>query len=68
MFSWLSNNISAYPKTLSLKMYAHVKSLTERPRFELELTDHPLSQEFHKGITPQRVKEIMTEQLQGNEL
>jgi hypothetical protein len=40
-------------------MFAHLEEPPERPTFELELTDHPLSQEYHHGITPERVKEIM---------
>jgi len=63
MFSWLSNNIDEYPETLNLKMYAHIQELTQRPLFELEPTDHPLSQEYHHGITPERVKEIMKRRL-----
>ena len=61
MFSWLSNNIVEYEEdTLSLKMYAHIREPGEVPLFELELTDHQLSQEYHHGITALRVKEIMT--------
>jgi len=29
--------------------------------------DHPLAQEYHKGITPERVKEIMMRRLRGTE-
>jgi hypothetical protein len=67
MFSWLSNQIPEYPDTLNLKMYAHIHKVDWRPDFELERTDHPLSQEYHKGITPERVKEIMMGRLRGNE-
>jgi hypothetical protein len=63
MFSWLSNSISEYPDTLNLKMYAHTQIIGQYPKFELEPTDHPLSQEFHNGITPERVKEIMRNRL-----
>jgi len=59
MFSWLSNNIPEYPDTLNLKMYAHIQPVPMRPKFELEPTDHPLAQEYHNGIMPERVKEIM---------
>jgi hypothetical protein len=38
-----------------------------RPNFELEPTDHPLSQEYHNGITAERVKEIMMSRLLANE-
>jgi hypothetical protein len=59
LFSWLSNRIDYYPYTLNLKMHAYIQELGIRPNFELEATGHPLSQEFHHGITPARVREIM---------
>lgn len=65
MFSWLSTQIPEYPDTLNLKMYAHIQPPGCRPIFELEASDHPLSQEYHSGITPLRVREIMTQQLRG---
>lgn len=59
MFSWLSTKIPEYPDTLNLKMYAHIQEPGTRPNFFLEPSDHPLAQEYHHGITPERVKEIM---------
>jgi len=67
MFSWLSNQISEYPDTLSLKMYAHIQEPGTRPHFLLQLTDHPLSQEYHYGIAPEKVKEIMMKRLRKNQ-
>jgi len=67
MFSWLSNNIQHYPDTLNLKMYAHIKEPWDRPTFELEPTDHPLSQEYYHGISAERVKQIMTAELRETE-
>lgn len=67
MFSWLCNDISEYPNTLNLKMHAHIENTDVRPNFELELTEHPLSQEYNKGITPERVKHIMLRRLKANE-
>lgn len=64
MFSWLSNRIAEYPDTLNLKMYARIPDPDSRPVFELEPTDHPLSQEFYHGISAERVKEIMLQRLQ----
>jgi hypothetical protein len=58
MFSWLSTQIADYPETLNLKMYAHIQAPGVRPQFELERADHPLSQEYYCGITPERVREI----------
>jgi len=63
MFSFLSTQITEYPDTLNLKMYAHFEKSHERPSFELEPTDHPLSIEYHRGISPERVKEIMLRRL-----
>ena len=67
VFSWMSTRLPEYPDTLNLKMYAHIQEPGMRPNFELELTDHPLSQQYHKGISPERVKEIMFGRLAGNE-
>ena len=63
MFSWLSSDLEDYSDTVNLKMYAHIQEPPDRPTFELEPTDHPLSQEYHHGITPERVKEIMMRRL-----
>jgi len=67
MFSWLSNQIPEYPDTLSLKMYAQIQEPGWRPHFRVQPTDHPLAQEYHKGITAERVREIMLERVRGNE-
>jgi hypothetical protein len=67
MFSWLSTQLPEYPDTLSLKMYAHIQEPDCCPYFRLELTDHPLSQEYHNGIIPERVKEIMLARLRHAE-
>lgn len=63
MFSWLSSTIPEYPETLNLKMSVHLQELGQRPHFELEATDHPLSQEFQHGISPERIREIMVRRL-----
>jgi hypothetical protein len=47
-------------------MYAHIQGIGERPKFELECTGHPLAQEYHHGITPERVKEITMNRFGGN--
>jgi hypothetical protein len=59
MFSWLSSWMPDYPDTGSLKMFAHIQEPGMRPHFRLERADHPLAQEYHNGISPERVKEIM---------
>ena len=63
MIQWLSNQIVEYEDTRSLKMYAHIREPGEVPTFELEPTEHQLSQEYHHGITAERVKEIMRNRL-----
>jgi hypothetical protein len=67
MFSWLSNQIPEYSDTLNLKMYAHIQEPGMRPHFRLEQSEHSLSQEYHHGIMPERVKEIMLRRLPGAE-
>ncbi len=67
MFSWLSTQISEYPDTLNLKMYAQIQEPPWRPRFELEPNNHPLSREYHNGITAERLRESMTGRLRESE-
>jgi hypothetical protein len=64
MFSWLSTQIPEYSDTLNLKMHTHIQKPGQRPNFELDPCDHLLSQEYHNGISPERVKEIMIRRLQ----
>jgi hypothetical protein len=59
MFSWLSTESPVYENTLSLKMNAHIQEPGTRPHFWMERTDHPLARDFHQGITPQRLRELM---------
>lgn len=63
MFSWLSSQVSDYPDTLNLKMYAHIQAPGTRPYFRLETGSHPLCVEYHHGIMPERVREIMLRRL-----
>ena len=63
MFSWLSTKIEEYPDTLNLKMYANIQESNRRPHFSIDPTDHLLSQEYHQGIEPRRVREIMLRRL-----
>lgn len=59
MFSWLSTKLPEYPDTLSLKMFAVIQEPGIRPHFRLERADHPLAKEYHEGISPQRVRQLM---------
>jgi len=63
MLLWLSTSLSEYPETLSLKMWAHTQEPGKCRNFDLARSDHLLSQEYHHGVSPQRVKEIMLARL-----
>ena len=62
-FGWLSSKIEMYPDTATLKTNVHTRKVGAKPFIELEATDHPLSEEQHKGITRGRLVQI-TEQIQ----
>jgi hypothetical protein len=59
LFSWLNTWLPEYGDRESIKMQMHIQPPGTRPIFEIEHTDHPLAQEYHHGILPSRVKEIM---------
>jgi hypothetical protein len=59
LFSWLNNRIKFYPQHDNIKMQAHLQPGDARPLFEIETTNLPLSRDFHDGIPPSRVKDIM---------
>lgn len=63
MFSWMSTSIIGYPETINLKLNLRARLINERPKFDLEKSEHPLSLEYHNGITPERVQEIMVNNL-----
>jgi hypothetical protein len=48
-------------------MFAHIQEPGIRPEFRLERCDHPLALEYHDGVTPERVKEIMLRELPAQE-
>ena len=57
-FGWFSNRLEGYPDTLSLKCQVHPMSGRQRPRVELEPTNHPLAVEQQSGVTFDRVLEL----------
>ena len=65
MFSWLNTWLPEYGERQIIKMRAHIQEPGMRPHFEIEHTDHPLAQEYHHGIHPRRVKEIMLNRLRS---
>ena len=58
-FGWLCNKLPGYPDTLNLKTNVHLQPYPLRPRIELEPTDHPLALEQGKGISIERLQEII---------
>jgi hypothetical protein len=64
-FGWLQSALPYQSPTLSLKTQVHTRPVGQRPRIELEPTDHPLSIEQRGGITMARVQEIVERTLHG---
>lgn len=59
-FGWLSTSIAYYEEdTLLLKTKAHFRSGEQRPRIELELTEHQLTMDQIDGITLEKAWEIV---------
>ena len=59
-FGWLCTRIRYYEQdTLSLKTMAHFVGGGQRPRIELEPTDHPLAVDQRSGITLDKAWEIV---------
>ncbi len=59
-FGWLSTEIAYYEEsTLSLKTMAHFVGGGQRPRIEVEPSDHPLAVDQSEGITLARAWEIV---------
>jgi hypothetical protein len=57
-FGWFSNRLPYYPNTINLKMNVHPRKGGMRPWIDLEPTDHPLSLDYHNGISIARAQEI----------
>lgn len=49
-FGWFCNTLPGYPETLSLKTNVHLQRKGQRPRIDLEPTDHPLAVHHRNGI------------------
>jgi hypothetical protein len=59
-FGWLCTKIPEYPDTVFLKTMVHQRAVGQRPRVELEQTEHQLSIDQHQGIEPARMQEIIS--------
>jgi hypothetical protein len=57
-FGWFSNRLKGYPETLNLKCQVHPVGERQRPRIELEATEHPLAVEQQHHITFDRLLEL----------
>jgi hypothetical protein len=57
-FGWLCNYLPYYESAYALKARVHPREGGDRPFVVLEKTDHPLSVDFHEGITVSRAQEI----------
>lgn len=57
-FGWFCNYLPYYERTYGLKAQVRPRSDGTRPYIFLEETDHPLSVDFHQGISIERAREI----------
>jgi hypothetical protein len=57
-FGWFMNYLPCYEKTYALKTDVHPRAGGTRPYIVLERTEHPLSADFHQGISIQRAQEL----------
>ncbi|NIO24990.1 MAG: DUF2199 domain-containing protein [Gammaproteobacteria bacterium] len=55
---WLGNRLPVYPDTLELAGWAILQPDGKRPIIELDATEHPLSIDFHVGISWNRAVDI----------
>jgi hypothetical protein len=65
-YGWLSTNLRPYPRTLELKAAVHFRSGALRPLVRVERGDHPLAIEQERGITMERVQEIVAALMHHN--
>jgi len=57
-FGWFCNHLPCYEDTYALKTRVHPREGGVRPYLELEETSHPLSIDFHRGISVARAQEL----------
>jgi hypothetical protein len=65
-FGWFSNRLSGYPDTLNLKTHVHLRRGRQRPRVELEPTNHPLAVHQREGIALEHLLAIIGDRLHAN--
>jgi hypothetical protein len=64
-FGWFCNHLPYYPNSLSLKTEVHPRAGNTRPFIVLEETDHPLSIDYHRGISIAPAQEIAEAVMHG---
>jgi hypothetical protein len=57
-FGWFSVRLPEYPDTLNLKVMAHLRDQGTRPWFDMEESELPLSVEYRRGISAERLQQI----------
>jgi hypothetical protein len=57
-FGWFCNALPYYPETRGLKTHVRPREGDSRPFIVLEETDHPLSIDYHNGISIAKAQEI----------
>ena len=65
-FGWFCNDLPHYESTLSLKSHAIVTSDGQRPKLELEPTEHELSTDFQSGISWEKAVKIAEEAMHAS--
>ncbi len=58
-FGWFSNRLKGYPDTANLKCQVHPRTGRQRPWIEIMDEDHPLGAEQRKGVSFDRLAEIL---------
>jgi hypothetical protein len=56
---WFSNRINGYPDTINLKCMVRPRSERQRPRIELVQHGHPLTLDQQRGITFDRLLDLL---------
>jgi hypothetical protein len=64
-FGWFSNRLPGFPDTVNLKARVHISKKGQRPRIELEPTEHPLAVAQHHGISQEEYELIVSRLLHG---
>jgi hypothetical protein len=64
-FGWFCNTLPWYPDSLNLKTEVHPRANKQRPFILLEESAHPLSVDFHQGISVARAQEIAEAVMHG---